>query len=174
MLVLSGFLLGRRQRMLCTAAKGTAPAEAVTLFTQLVDGAGCVWSYAMHRALRLWPMLIMCLALQVGPYVHRRPHSPTPSAVHLTPLPAQTLLGDAVTSSTGGWLRNAAQVLGFVTPIDLNRASVSLTASWAAALDFQCGAMCPRTRTQPRNPPPPPPPVASAGSCMVGGVVSRV
>jgi hypothetical protein len=90
MLVLSGFLLGRRQRMLCTAAKGTAQNEAMTLFTPLVEVAGSVWSYAMHRALRLWPMLIMCLALQVGPYVHRRPHSPTPSSVHLTPLPAVT------------------------------------------------------------------------------------
>lgn len=49
------------------------------------------------------------------------------------------MLGDAATTSMGGWLLNTAQVLGFVTPIDLRRSSVSLLATWAIALDFQCG-----------------------------------
>jgi len=72
MMVLSGFLLGRRQRQLCGAkCLGDTPGGPVATAVKV---ARAVWTYALHRAVRLWPMLLACVALQV-----RRPHALAPS-----------------------------------------------------------------------------------------------
>jgi peptidoglycan/LPS O-acetylase OafA/YrhL len=64
MMVLSGFLLGRRQRQLCgTKCREETQGPVATAATV----ARAVWTYALHRAVRLWPMLLACVALQVRP-----------------------------------------------------------------------------------------------------------
>lgn len=65
MMVLSGFLLGRRQRQLCGAK---CPEDTQGLVATAVTVARAVWTYALHRAVRLWPMLLACVALQVPPH----------------------------------------------------------------------------------------------------------
>lgn len=111
LLVVSGLLLGLKIRKRC---------ELSSITRTLPSNAGVIadiWEHAIGRALRLWPVLFICVAFQA-------------------------LGGDITTTNMHTWAIATVQVLSFLNNYCslLRYGSFMFIPSWSVAVDFQAGA----------------------------------